>query len=80
MRNIPRWYVWQCVIWLFTGLPFQWFFTAFNGLSFFTLPDVPAPAAGGVVHWLLALVFLYHPAMTAPIAFWRAWSRRRDQA
>lgn len=70
--KIPRWYVWQCAVWLVTGLPFQWFFTAFNGLSFFSLPDAPGPGGPSLPAWVLVMIFLYHPILSAPFAIWLA--------
>jgi len=77
--SIPRWYVWECAIWLVTGLPFQWFFTGFNGLSFFSMPDAPGSGGPSLAAWLLALTFLYHPALLAPVAIWSAFSRRKPR-
>ncbi|TCT06765.1 hypothetical protein [Aquabacter spiritensis] len=75
--KIPLWYIGQWVIWLFTGLPIQWFFTAFNGLSFLTLPDPPNPDGVSLASWGALLVFLYHPILSAPFAVWWAWRRSR---
>jgi hypothetical protein len=75
--KIPRWYRWQFAVWLVTGLPFQWFFTAFNGLSFISLPDAPGPDGPSLPAWVLAMTFLYHPLLTAPIAVWSAFSHRK---
>ncbi|MBB5714164.1 hypothetical protein [Sphingomonas aerophila] len=72
--KVPRWYVWELAIWLVTGLPFQWFFTAFNGLSFFSLLDAPGPNGPSVPLWLFAVAFLYHPVLLAPAAIWSALS------
>lgn len=69
--KIPRWYVWQCALWLVTGLPFQWFFTAFNGLPFLSLPDSPGLGGPSLGEWILAMIFLYHPVLTAPLALWK---------
>lgn len=74
--KIPRWYLWQFLVWLVTGLPFQWFFTAFNGLSFFSLPDSPGPDGPPLSAWVLVMILLYHPILTAPIAVWSTVSRR----
>ena len=74
---VPRWYRWQLVIWLFSGLPFQWFFTDFNGLPFFSLPDRPGPSGPSTIPWLLAILFLYHPLLSAPIALWESARRNR---
>ena len=74
--TIPRWYKILCLIWLFTGLPLQWFFTAFNGLSFFSLPDAPGPNGSPFGVWILGMLFIYHPIILAPIALWQSWTRR----
>ena len=69
--SIPRWYRTECLVWLVTGLPLQFFFTAFNGLSFFTLPDLPGPnGSHSAIFWLVLLVVLYHPVFMLPIAIW----------
>lgn len=73
--KIPHWYRYECLFWLFTGLPFQWFFTAFNGLSFFSLPDAPGPDGSPLGLWMFAILFLYHPLFLAPMALWQAWAR-----
>lgn len=78
--KIPRWHLWQWAIWVGTGLPFQWFFTAFNGLPFFTLPDAPGPNGPSVAGWVLGAIFLYHPLLLAPLALWQAWARRRENS
>jgi len=78
--KLPRWYVWQVAIWSFTGLPFQWFFTAFNGLPFFTLPDAPGPNGPSLLEWVLVALFLYHPVLTAPVALWYLLFRQRRSA
>jgi hypothetical protein len=75
--RVPQWYLRQLVVWLFTGLPFQWFFTAFNGLSFFSLPDAPGPNGPSLVIWIFAIIFLYHPVLTIPVAIWSIFSRRK---
>ena len=74
--SIPRWYKIECLIWLFTGLPLQWFFTAFNGLSFFSLPDAPGPDGSPLGLWIFAILFLYHPLFLAPVALWQSSTRR----
>ncbi|TCT03870.1 hypothetical protein [Aquabacter spiritensis] len=75
--KIPPWYVGQWVVWLFTGLPLQWFFTAFNGLSFFTLPDLPGPDGVSRASWVVTGLLLYHPILSAPLALWLAWRRSK---
>ena len=74
--KVPRWYLVEWAIWLCTGLPFQWFYTAFNGLPFFSLPDAPGSNGPSVGLWLFAILFLYHPVLMAPVAFWQSWTRR----
>ena len=73
--TIPRWYRIECLVWLFTGLPLQWFFTAFNGLSFFSLPDAPGPNGSTFSVWIPAILFLYHPLFLAPVALWQSRAR-----
>lgn len=73
--KIPHWYLWQFVVWLVTGLPFQWVFTAFNGVSFFSLPDLPGTNGPSVPAWVLAMIFLYHPVLSAPVAVWSILTR-----
>ena len=73
--KIPNWYRNGCLIWLVTGLPFQWFFTAFNGLSFFSLPDAPGPNGSPLGLWIFAILLLYHPLLLAPVALWQSWTR-----
>jgi hypothetical protein len=75
--KIPRWYLWQFAAWLVTGLPFQWFFTAFNGLPFLSFPDAPGHNGPSLPEWVLAMIFLYHPILTAPVAVWSAFSHRK---
>ena len=76
--KLPRWYLAELAIWACTGLPFQWFFTAFNGLSFFSLPDPPGPDGLSLGAWLLAIIFLYHPLLLAPLALWMGRKRGQD--
>jgi hypothetical protein len=75
--KIPLWHIDQWVLWLFTGLPLQWFFTAFNGLPFFTLPDPPSPDGVSPASWVAMAIFLYHPILLAPLALWLGWRRAR---
>lgn len=75
--KIPRWFAAQCGIWLVTGLPFQWVFTSFNGLPFFSLPDPPGPNGPSLPAWVAVMIFLYHPVLSAPLAFCIALSRRK---
>ena len=70
--TIPRWYRWQWVIWLFSGLPLQFLMTGFNGLPFFSLPDWPGGDGPSVIEWLFAVPILYHPFLSAPIAAWQS--------
>lgn len=72
---VPRWYQLSLKVWCCTGLPLQWFFTAFNGLPFFSLPDAPGPNWSPLPVWLVLIVVLYHPVLTAPVALWHSWSR-----
>ncbi len=74
--KVPRWYLVEWAIWLCTGLPFQWFFTAFSGLPFFSLPDAPGPDGSPLGLWILAILFLYHPLFLAPVALWQSWTHR----
>ena len=74
--KIPRWYLVECLIWLVTGLPFQWFFTAFNGLPFLSTPDLPGPDGLSLGQWIFVTALLYHPAFMAPVALWQSWTRR----
>ena len=76
--TVPRWYRIMLVVWLFTGLPLQWFFTAFNGLPFLSLPDAPGPDGPPILVWLVSMIVLYHPVLTAPVALWHGWARRRS--
>lgn len=73
--KVPRWYMAESAIWIVTGLPFQWFFTSFNGLAFFSLPDAPGPNGPSLPAWVLELVFIYHPVLSAPFAIWSTFSR-----
>lgn len=77
MTKIPIWHRWQWGVWLVTGLPFQWFMTAFNGLSFFSLPDPPGPNGSPLALWIGAVIFLYHPFFLAPLALWLAWKKSK---
>lgn len=70
--SIPPWYRTEALIWLFTGLPFQFFFTDFNGIPFLSLPDLPGPNGLSVGPWLLLIVFLYHPILMGPVAIWQS--------
>ena len=76
--RIPIWYKIECIVWLMTGLPFQFFFTDFNGLSFFSLPDSPGTDGPPVIVWLLSLIFLYHPFFTLPFAIWDGWRKTKN--
>ena len=73
--KVPRWYLAECALWTVTGLPFQWLFTSFNGLPFFSLPDAPGPDGPSLPAWVLGLIVLYHPILSAPFAIWSAFSR-----
>ena len=75
---LPQWYLLELKVWLCTGLPLQWFFTAFNGLPFFSLPDAPGVNGPPVALWAVAILVLYHPILMAPLALWHGWMRRRD--
>ena len=78
--SFPRWFKTECLVWLVTGLPLQFFFTSFNGLSFFTLPDLPGPdGSPSVAAWLASLVVLYHPVFMLPVAIWDS-SRKAKNA
>lgn len=74
---VPRWYRITLVVWLCTGLPLQWFFTAFNGLPFLSLPDAPGADGPPVLVWVVSVIVLYHPALTTPVALWLARTRRQ---
>ena len=77
--KVPRWYVVECLIWLGTGLPFQWLFTAFNGIPFFSMPDLPVGNGPSVGMWLFLMLLLYHPFLMAPLAVWQTWKRGREE-
>jgi hypothetical protein len=77
--KVPVWHAWQWGIWIFTGLPFQWLMTRFNGLPFFSLPDAPGPGGPSPVEWILVVLFLYHPFLTAPFAFALTVKRFRER-
>ena len=78
--KLPRWYKVTCVIWA-VGAPSFWgFATAFNGLPFFSLPQLAGPSEGA--GWQMSLVvqlviyaILLAPITTLPFVF---WTRFRD--
>ena len=74
--KIPRWYLVECLIWLGTGLPFQFLFTDFNGIPFFSMPDLPGGNGPSVGQWMFLMALLYHPALMAPVALWHSWTSR----
>jgi hypothetical protein len=46
--------------------------TGFGGLPFFSLPDWPEGDGPSVIEWLLAVLILYHPFLSAPVAVWQS--------
>lgn len=77
--KIPHWYIVQWAIWLCTGLPFQWLFTAFYGLPFFSLPGWPVAGGSSLGLWVFSILLLYHPFLMTPVALWQSWMRRAKE-
>jgi hypothetical protein len=72
--RLPRWYLFEWVMWLFTGLPLLWFATGFTGVSIFSLPDpppLPWDWPFGFIVWLFGVALIYHPLLMLPVALWR---------